>query len=511
MTDVLIEKDQEEEEQPQSLNTPSTGNPSENPPSRSFSEANQIPTDSEPEPLQSEEILPKGEVGDQLNSDGEVIRDLKGKNKLFRKINKGSLRGAIFSLTAMTIGTGCFSFPIRCKQLGLFWFCLAIILGASVTYWSLSGLINSSRKVKMEDYSAFVQKSLGKVPSMIVDCSLIVFVFGGIVAFQLIIYSLAGRSFYHFFVKDKSYYTEYDIYEKEVWDQTNRRIIGICIIGFLLIPLCLIKNISKMSFLGYLSICSLLYTFLVIIIQSPFFWIYYKNNIYKEDKPDTHPNWFNITNSFNTRFEFFTGMATVFYAYACQPGAFPIYKGLYNNIPRRINKVFRRSVLLTFTMYFFVAIASFLTNPVDPEDLIIYRPSIFKHDIFMDIAKICMMVDLFLCIPLNYNNLRNAIFSLLYGSNEISTRRNLITTVMVLMLSSLMAALYTNILTFLSLIGGFCVTTFGFFIPGCLMIAESGLPLTAPKNIMNLGIVIVLSFMGYAGGIQSVRECIFGT
>ena len=67
-----------------------------------------------------------------------------------------------------------------------------------------------------------------------------------------------------------------------------------------------------------------------------------------------------------------------FFSYTCHIGAFPVYKSLKNNISRRINKVFRRSILLDTFIYISVGVAGFFTAPVDTPQLIIYRKVFIK-------------------------------------------------------------------------------------------------------------------------------------
>ena len=95
-------------------------------------------------------------------------------------------------------------------------------------------------------------------------------------------------------------------------------------------------------------------------------------------------------------------MATVFFTYSCHPGAFPVYKTLKQNNKNKINTVFLRSICLDLIIYIFIAICGFMTAPLKPQSLIIYRESVFDNDIFMTIAKIALALDLFLSLPANY-------------------------------------------------------------------------------------------------------------
>jgi amino acid permease len=68
---------------------------------------------------------------------------------------------------------------------------------------TLVGLIRAGRKVKSEDYSPSVRKIIGKGPSIFIDLTIIIYIFGVFIQYEVIIYSLIGRTLFEFFADDK--------------------------------------------------------------------------------------------------------------------------------------------------------------------------------------------------------------------------------------------------------------------------------------------------------------------
>ena len=109
----------------------------------------------------------------------------------------------------------------------------------------------------------------------------------------------------------------------------------------LVYPLCLLKDISKMRFASLFGVLALVYSIIVVIVES-FFYLFKENwDLVGE------MNWIDITKAFSldAGIPFFGGIATVFYLYSCHAGAFPVYKTLRNNTTRRIKKVFGKMLL----------------------------------------------------------------------------------------------------------------------------------------------------------------------
>ena len=413
-------------------------------------------------------------------------------------------------MTALSIGTGCLTFTKKVIQFGFVGFGVTLILGGIATYWTLSGLIRAARKKGDSEYSTIVRKELGSFPAMLVDIMTCLYSWGLIITYEIIMNSLVGRVIYVFFKDDESLYPTFDNYDDKVWDKLKIKALVLGVINVVLIPLCILKDISKMKFFSLFGIIALFYTIIVLVIESYFYWNHYLDNIYIKEDESTHANWYDITKAFNGNLDFFTGFATVAFSFSCHQGALPVYRSLNPNDEKVMNKVFRRSIILDLIIYFMIYIASFLTNPLKSDDLIIFRESIFNNDIFMNIAKIAIFLELFFLIPSNYNSFRCSLFHIIFGNENIKTFPNIILTISTLIISAVIGILYSEISNYISLLGGFCCTTYCFFVPGWLMIKVEWKEMSMIKRIVSIILVSILTLFGFIGGIMSVIICFRG-
>lgn len=442
-----------------------------------------------------------------INDKSEVKSDKEEEQK------KPSIFGAIFSMASLSIGTGCLTFTKRVIQFGFVWFGFFLIVAGVATYWTLCGIIRVAKKEKNYEFSSVVRKVIGKFPAYLLDVMTIIYSWGLIITYEVIMNSLIGRVVYIFF-KNKEVFPTYKDYETNEWNSVKIKAIVLVVINVLLIPLCLAKDIGKMRFFSLFGIASLCYTIIVLLIQCPFYWSHYLNNIYIEEDKSTHANWIDLSRAFNENLDFFTGFATIIFAYSCHQGSLPVYRTLQTKdgpTMKTMENVFIKSLLLTLTIYFLTFIPSFLTTPLHSEDLIIYRESIFSNDIFMHISKISIFLELFFLIPSNYNSLRCYLFHMIFGNENVNTIPNIILTVSTLVLSAVIGAVYSEILNYISLLGGFCCTTYCFFVPGWLMIKSEWNEMSKLKKIFSLIGISLLTLIGFIGGIMSIILCFKGS
>ena len=146
-----------------------------------------------------------------------------------------------------------------------------------------------------------------------------------------------------------------------------------------------------------------------------------------------------------------------------------------------------------------------MTAPLKPESLIIFRETVFDNDIFMTIAKIALALDLFLSLPANYASYRCSFFIVFFKTDKIDNKRNLIVTIPTLLISTLIGALYKDILSYISFFGGFCSSIMCYLVPGVLMILTSGEEITSKKNILSIIAITLLTTFGFMGGVQTIR------
>ena len=428
-------------------------------------------------------------------------------DRILHPMQYGSLRGSIFGLSSMCLEAGSMVLAIRCKQFGMVNFLVFLVLGGLVAYWCLVMMIKAGKSIKEKNYSKVVKSILGNKIGIFMDCNIALYLFGALISFQVIIYQVLGSVVYDILEMmgkiDKNEYPNFVTYKEEYWQQKLYLKFPIMIgIAALVYPLCLLKDISKMRLASLFGVLALVYSIIVVIGES-FFYLFNEN----WDKIG-QMNWIDITPAFSLQdgIPFFGGIATVFYIYSCHAGAFPVYKTLRNNTTKRIKKVFRRSIILDVAVYFSIAAASYITSPIEPPELILYRPNLssFNPDYLILVAKIGIICNLFFSTPANYAGFRLSFFELVWGNTNITNMKNIFVTMGVLIVIVVIGALYDKILEYIELFGGFCSVIYCIMIPGLIYVKNENIKMSKLIKYLTVITVGILVVIGYTSGILTI-------
>ena len=311
-----------------------------------------------------------------------------------------SILGGAFMMTNICLGTTIFTFATWTKSFGLIWILVGCFIVAIINYWSIMNCSIASSKVKEDDYSEVTEKLVGKKARIVLNVLIIVYSYASLVTFYVMIFSLFGR-----FIQSVAYTNDYPSFEKfyeEKWGKIYIKYPFNIGAAFILSLISLIKDIKKLNFSAYLGVGSVIYTLFVVMIECNKYYKHYKNNVYIKENKDTHINVIDLGKSFTKDLIFFKGMACIFVAYSCHTGVFPVFTGFKyqeNGLKKMKISVFL-SCCLTTALHIISIVCSYLTDPITPEDVVIYRKPLGNgKDIPMTISKLLITFSLVFTLP----------------------------------------------------------------------------------------------------------------
>jgi len=425
-------------------------------------------------------------------------------NKILSNFSSGSLTSCVFNLCILSLGTGSLALPQKIGYMSLFFSPLIIILSGLVNYWSLNVLSNASKKYKINSYEGIVSKLFGKMISIFLGIIMCINQSGMIILYQVILYKLLGGVINEAF--NLGYQGVEDFALNSFWHQFKFKFF-ICYIitAVILTPLCLLKNISKMRYTSMFGIFSLFFLIFIVVIECPF---YIKYNFF--GKENMKLNYIDVLSGFKGDMKILQAISTLFYAFSCHVGVFPVLNSLKNPSNQRIKLLFKKSIALDIICYLIIGISGYLTQPENTPDLIIERKKIFNNDFLMIIGQICFIFTLIAKICANYNALRICIINLFSinktESNQISNKFNFLLTTSCLIITTFIAVIFQSISSYISLIGGFCSVIIAVLIPGLIYIKGLYESRINKKTIFAGIVVCILTLMGFTNGILTIKK-----
>ena len=422
--------------------------------------------------------------------------------RTFGKMNPGSLRGSIFNLCILSLGTGLLAIPQKIGYMSIVFSPVIIILSGLANYWSLIILVNMSIKLKLKNYESIVKNLLGKKLSLFLGIIMSINQSGIIILYQVILYKLLGGVINE--IGNFQYKSVDEFVSNSFWNRLWIKFVtcyGIMIL--FLLPLCLLHNASKMRYASTFGIVSLFLLIIIVVAECPFYIMdHIKNN-------KLELNYFDIISGLKGDMKLLQSIVTVFYAFSCHVGAFPVLQTLHNPIERRQKKVIRRAIYIDIISYLIIGASGYLTQPINTPDLIIEREKLFNTDWIMTIGQILFILTLLAKISANYNALRSCILVLLgYDTHNFSKITNIVITVVTLLITTFIASIFQSISDYISLIGSFCTVIVSFFIPGLVYIKGNDYSMKHYKHILTIIFISIILILGLTSGFFTIKGII---
>ena len=447
----------------------------------------------------------------EQNSNGQNPPPIEGPN-IERKetaLEKSTIFGATFMITNICLGTTIFTFAVRAKSFGLVWLLVFCVIVALLNYWSITRCINSSSRSGLNDFSEITEHYMGRKGRIALNIFLIVYSYATLTCFLGLIYPLIGRFIQSAFYRTK--YRDYDDFEDQKWGKMYIKVPFFVALAILIGTICLIRDINKLNFSAYIGVGACSYAIILVMVQCHSYYKHYKDTVYKEDDDSTHVNWTNLGDAFTSDLVFFKGFANLLFAYACQSGIFPIHAGfkLVEKGDKKMKISSALGMLFTTILHFISIICGFLTDPITPEDLIIYRKDKDNgKDIPMVIARLLVAISLIFTVPGYYFPLRLSVVNS-FTNGKLTKKFNFIFTYVSVFACSVIAAIYDKILNYLSYIG-FISVFISFLFPILLNIKSTGKKFTYWKNLLDFILAIIVCAFALIAFVATLKDDITG-
>lgn len=427
--------------------------------------------------------------------------------RIFHKMNEGSLRASTFSMISTLIGTGCLAMPyyVHIMSISLFLICL-VVSGVGLLY-NCYFLVKSAAKVKTFNYSDLAEKVLSKKWKYLIDISIIIYVFGAIIYYQVLLYRMIGNIYYDIFIFNSDSKHDWngrtDFVDNGFFnDPLFKWPINIVIGYLILLPFGLYRELSDFKIPSLLGTIFYVILILIILIQCPFFIVNHSNNI--------NLNWFDFSKAFDGQLKFFSSFASIFFAFGAPIGALSVFRSLKHNSKRRIRKVFNISISFETICYIFISLAGYFSSLENTPEVFIDRTSPFSNDYIMTCGKILLIINLIISYIVNYLCCKISLVQLIYKTEHYSFKQNFILTFIVITISTSVGTLYSKVTDYLSIFGGLIAVVLAFLVPTLIHTKVTHYNKYDWRVVIPLIYSIILTIIGWIGALLVLKKVVTG-
>ena len=390
-------------------------------------------------------------IEESLNTQEESLLRSHWTARAFKKMEKGSLRGATFVLIMTALGTGVFTLHHVLNGcgiiIGLF---LIIFIAVNFTYCSFILIHAKVFYTNCDHFSKLMKKVGGKVMNIGFNF------FSALFLFLMGISSILAASktfYYNFEGVIWSIFTSIPLKNRTV-EYFNFYFVWI--IGFIVFLIVIKRDLSSLSYISLVSFSFYIILIIITIIQIP---LYIKK---LKEKDEFEYNYYNCT--LQTLLTSFGLLISSFNAIA---NFFTVSNNMDKPSPKRIKKVFTRSFVLLGILYTIVAIISYLSlgKTSEKTDLFIFRRRIGETDYFMIIGRSLLIFGIILGASLNLHPIKIIFFN---NRNRISNLQNFFFSFFIVVIPVFIASIFTNVTNYMAIGGTLSGSFIVFFFPGLI-------------------------------------------
>ncbi|KAF0683389.1 Aste57867_24513 [Aphanomyces stellatus] len=324
------------------------------------------------------------------------------------KMQPGSVKGSMFTMTVATVGAGVLALPYALEQAGLVMGIGLLILGGLLAYFSLYLLVVCSDLSKSVSYMHLATITSGTTLAGFVQLVISLNLFGTSVG-----YLVASSELILLIVKPNG-----DHPSPDAATQSRNALIGTLCICFVL-PLSLFRSLSSLRFSSLFSLLCIFFLTSTVVVK-------YFQFVHLGYAPSFAYQWAHLPLFTLDMRRILKALPLVIFAFTCHPNVLPIYLQLQRRSSVRMYKVARRSLGLATTLYVVLGTSVFLTFGMDTRSNFLQNN--YHQDAAIVAGAIFFAVALVLTTPLYIHTLRNGLNETLWNGDQGTWCRHVIVT-----------------------------------------------------------------------------------
>ncbi|RYH09131.1 hypothetical protein EON65_40430 [archaeon] len=255
-----------------------------------------------PTPLEIETESPTGASNNTTNINSGCNQSSQSNSLAELQNGQSSVWGATFNFVNSIVGAGIIGIPYAIQQCGFILGMCMLLIVAILIYKSVVLLIEAGIKYNKYNLEELSEHLLGSPGYYLATFSMFLFAFGGMVAYLVIVGDTLPLVLEYFFGQSVL---------------TNRSLVTILCATLVILPLCLQRDLSSLSFTSLLSIAADVILIVLILIAS-----------YTPSNSAQTSHEISLKDLLTVDIQLFAGLGTMSFAFVCQHNSFLVFKSL---------------------------------------------------------------------------------------------------------------------------------------------------------------------------------------
>lgn len=369
--------------------------------------------------------------------------------KVIAKEEGSSIFSVFLNFVNSIVGAGIVGLPYTLKQGGLAVTIGVIVLMAWLTDYSLRLIVRTAKFANVNTYEDLCEYCFGNMGFYLVSGSMFLFDFGAMLTYLIIMgdaaENLAGAWFH--------------------WSGENvRRYLIIGISGIVILPLCLLRDISKLEKASAISVLT------VVLINFIVMYKFFNLGDKYHDKPIEY-----------VQSDFPSAFGTIAFAFVCQDCAFLMFNTLKNPTTKRWGCVVHLAlggacvICIVFALFGYLTFRGHVTSNL--------LNDYSETDKVVQAARLIYVLTMALTYPISFYVSRHVIYAVIYRGPEYKSEKDcsflthLGVTLPLYAVSVLIVMFVTNLGVVMSLTGSIAAVFLAFLLPAACHLKTQPSPL----------------------------------
>jgi len=306
---------------------------------------------------------------------------------------KSSYLGASFNFINSIVGAGIIGIPYAIGQCGFFTGVFMLTFVAFLVNRSVLMLIKSGIKANrynLEEVSEYYLGPLGYFASLLF---MFLFAYGAQVAYLVI----AGDTFPVVFDV---------LFSSSGVGGGDRTIVTVALAVVIVLPLCLLRDLSSLSWTSFLSVLADTLLIVILVIASPY-----------EARQEHIQTELSFINS-----GLFAGIGTISFAFVCQHNSFLVFQSLTHQTYEEWTKVAHISIIFSYFLCLIFGLSGYLSfGSFTKGDLLLNFPA---EDTKVNVCRFLLGVTMLLTYPMECYVTRHCFQAIISRARAYSTKRS---------------------------------------------------------------------------------------